>query len=327
MRKHWKLKGVIQGLLSRLPYGVVINSALQKSSGDLADFEDHLGRKVQDFRFYSERCREALGRLEGIEIVEIGTGWFPLLPILFSLCGAKRIWTFDRTRHLNAALTFRGLRALGPHLPLVSEWSGVPVPELERRLTQLLQTAPHLHALLAQARIRYQAPGDAADTKLPNASVDLVFSNSVLEHVPKPAVKQLFAESARILRPDGVAVHGVNCGDHYAYFDRQITQINFLQYSERDWALWNNDLLYQNRLRPPDFKSILEDESLDLIFERRSARPGCAEAFEHLRVAPEFAHYDKRDLVCTSFDFVARPKPATQAMPSPAPRQRVNAAL
>lgn len=312
MRKHWKLKGVIQGLLSRLPYGVALNSALQKSSGDLSDFEDHLRRKVLDFRFYSEQCRDTFERLDGLELVEIGTGWFPMLPVMFSLCGVKRIWTFDKTRHLNAELTFRGLKSIGQHLPSISEMSGQPVKELERRLEELLKTAPHLHALLAKARIFYQAPGDAADTRLPSSSVDAVFSNSVLEHVPKTVMKLLFAESARILRPHGVSIHGVNCGDHYAYFDRQITQINFLQFSERQWALWNNDLLYQNRMRPPDFKALLAEAGLEMIFERRHARPGCAEAFEKMELAPQFRRYDRNDLVCTSFDFVGRPKPAAK---------------
>lgn len=312
MRKHWKVKGVIQGLLSHVPFGVQINSALQKASGDLSDFEDHLGRKIQDFHFYADQSRKAFGRLDGLEIVEIGTGWFPLLPVLFSLCGAKRIWTFDKTPHLNAALTFRGLKALAPHLPTISAWVELPVADLERRLEQMIRTAPHIHALLAQARIRYQAPGDASDTKLPNAGVDLVFSNSVLEHVPKAVMQALFAESARILRPHGVAVHGVNCGDHYAHFDRQITQLNFLQFTERQWSFWNNDLLYQNRLRPSDFKTLLEASNLDVLFERRSARPGCAEAFQAMRIAPDFDRYDKHDLVCTSFDFVARPRPVAK---------------
>jgi SAM-dependent methyltransferase len=248
--------------------------------------------------------------LEGLEIVEVGTGWFPMLPLLFSVSGVKRIHTYDKTRHLNADLTFRGLQLLKPHLGKVSAWVGRPQQEMEQRVDLLLGTAPNIDALLEAARISYHAPGDATTTGLPAASVDLIFSNSVLEHVPKPVMKLLFAESARILRPTGIAVHGVNCGDHYAYFDRSITQINFLQFSERAWSVWNNDLLYQNRMRPPDFKDLLAAEKLDLVFERRHARPGCAEAFQKMQVAPEFARYSKEDLVCTSFDFVARRKTA-----------------
>ena len=31
-------------------------------------------------------------------------------------------------------------------------------------------------------------------------------------------------------------MHCANCGDHYAYFDRMITPINYLAYSEHEWA-------------------------------------------------------------------------------------------
>ena len=47
--------------------------------------------------------------------------------------------------------------------------------------------------------------------------------------------------------------HSVNCGDHYAYVDRSIHQLNYLQFSDADWRKWNNEFLYQNRLRAIDF--------------------------------------------------------------------------
>jgi SAM-dependent methyltransferase len=83
--------------------------------------------------------------------------------------------------------------------------------------------------------VRYHAPADAASTPLPSRSIDVVFSNSVLEHVPSDVVLSCFAEARRVLRPDGVMFRSVNCGDHYAYVDRSITQVHYLQFSDEEW--------------------------------------------------------------------------------------------
>src|SRR3546814_2278132 len=68
--------------------------------------------------------------------------------------------------------------------------------------------------------IDYHAPADAASTALGDGEVDVVFSNSVLEHVPEAAIDTMYREAMRILAPGGIMFHSVNCGDHYAYVDR-----------------------------------------------------------------------------------------------------------
>src|SRR3546814_5775366 len=67
--------------------------------------------------------------------------------------------------------------------------------------------------------------------------------------LPPDVIRALYDESRRVLSPGGLMFHSVNCGDHYAYVDGRINQLNYLQYPDRAWAFWNNRLLYQNRLR------------------------------------------------------------------------------
>src|SRR3546814_12756650 len=81
--------------------------------------------------------------------------------------------------------------------------------------------------------IDYHAPADAASTALGDGEVDVVFSNSVLEHVPEAAIDPMYREAMRILAPGGIMFHSVNCGDHYAYVDRSIHQLHYLKYSDR----------------------------------------------------------------------------------------------
>jgi SAM-dependent methyltransferase len=49
--------------------------------------------------------------------------------------------------------------------------------------------------------------GYPEDTKLHNESIDLVFSWTVLEHIPN--LPQMFSEMARIIKPDGLMIHVV----------------------------------------------------------------------------------------------------------------------
>jgi SAM-dependent methyltransferase len=136
-----------------------------------------------------------------------------------------------------------------------------------------------------------------------------VYSNSVLEHIPGPVILRILQESRRVLRPGGVAIHSVNCGDHYAYFDKSITQINYLSYTESEWAIWNNDIQYQNRLRPQDLLELAEQAGLEIILKKHRAAPKLLEQVKTMKIAPEFSKYSPEQLACTSIDFVAR-KPA-----------------
>ncbi|MEO5730513.1 MAG: methyltransferase domain-containing protein, partial [Byssovorax sp.] len=180
-----------------------------------------------------------------------------------------------------------------------------PLAEMERAHRDLLE-ARGIEDLLRRARIDYRAPADASDTHLPESSVDVVYSNSVLEHIPGPVILRIMEESRRVLRPGGVAIHSVNCGDHYAYFDRSITQINYLSYSEQEWSAWNNDIQYQNRLRAPDLVELAEKAGLEIILKKQSAKAPLLKQLETMKIAPEFRRYSPEQLACTSIDFVAR---------------------
>ncbi len=136
--------------------------------------------------------------------------------------------------------------------------------------------------------------------------MDVVFSNSVLEHVPTDAILRIMRETRRILRKGGLAIHSANCGDHYAYFDRSITPANYLTYPERQWSKWNNRLLYQNRLRPSDFIDLAEQSGLRIVLHKSKPNPQVLSVLPTLAIAPEFLRYPPEQLASTSIDFVAQ---------------------
>ncbi len=302
----WRVKGIIQKLLSWMPGGSHLNSRLQLRMGLLRKFEANVDTKVcGDWLVLVAHMQELSIPIQGRTFVEVGSGWYPTLPVCFYLAGADRCHTMDLYRHMDWALARRMLDRLAIHVPQIAAQLGVDAGQIRERLAGL-QQATSLDDMLGRARIEYHAPADATRTGLPDHSVDVVYSNSVLEHVPGPVIANLMAESRRILRPGGIVLHSVNCGDHYAYFDQRVTQMNYLRYSSAGWWLWNNDLQYQNRLRADDFLELARDANLEVILNKQRPRPELLASFDSFPVAPEFRRYSREQLCTTSIDFVAR---------------------
>lgn len=309
----WRIKGVIQGALSRVPGGVALNDALQRAAGGRRDESRHIDIKFEADWLVQMRVLNELGlRVQGRDLLEIGTGWLPVFPLCFALAGARRCYTVDLNHHLNPAVVPAALRELERHLPAIASAAG-DEPAAVRQRWQRLVGAGDGNDILRAAGIDYHAPADASATGLPDASIALVFSNSVLEHVSAAVLLPLMRESARVLERDGLSLHSVNCGDHYAYFDRAITPINYLRYSDDEWRKWNNDLLYQNRLRPVDFVQAAREAGMDVLLDWHTPRAELVARFGQIPIAPEFRHYPVEQLCCTSVTFAARATAKTPA--------------
>jgi SAM-dependent methyltransferase len=302
---NWKLKGLIQKGLCVVPGGRNLNDRLQRGVGELRHFERNVAAKVEDWRLSLRYLQDVDFDVRGKTLVEIGTGWHPALPICFSLAGAKRIITFDIVRHLDEDLTFRMIESLEGHLESIAHICRNG-GERVRRSYQELHEVSDIQTLLNRAQVEYCAPTDARATRLPSDSVDLVYSNSVLEHVPKDVILGLMRESFRILRPGGLALHNVACNDHYALMDPAISSVNFLQFNESQWHMWNNALQYQNRLRASEFLELATMGGLEVIYKQVAVRPGTYEALAKLEVAPQFKRFSSDDLAVTSVDFIAK---------------------
>src|SRR5262245_58891379 len=125
---HWRIKGLTQKMLGAIPGGVVINDMLQRTLGELSHFDTSLAGQIAGWTIIVSYLRNAGIALTNLELVEIGTGWFPTLPICFALAGAARCVSYDLNRHLSSRLTYRMLRGLREHLQTIGHASGRPLP-------------------------------------------------------------------------------------------------------------------------------------------------------------------------------------------------------
>jgi hypothetical protein len=148
---------------------------------------------------------------------------------------------------------------------------------------------------------------DARRTRLQPGSVDLFVSNNTLEHVPGDVLAGIFREFRRVGHEGSVMSHFIDMADHYAGFDRSITVFNYLKYSSRTWALFNNRLHYQSRLRLPDYRALHRDARWLILEENLRAEP--AGVLRSIELADEFRGIDEDALRVTEAWITSGPAP------------------
>lgn len=292
---NWKLKANVLAVLSRVPGGASVYHGLQRLLGtNRLDVEESLAQVLE----IPEMIREAGGDPCRGCYLEVGTGWRPFLPFVLSLIGAERILTFDINPWLNYAYALETYRALGSQLEMIAQRLSLPLPRLQERY-RAAADATDLAGLLRAFRVEYRCPADAAQTGLADASVDFVVSSNVLEHVPPDVIRRIHREAFRVLRPNGLAVHRFNPGDHSSLADPSVTAVNFLRYSPRQWHWWGGSGLgYHNRLRCPQHRRLLEEADFAVVTDRVRVDAPSLEGLSDGRLAvhPDFRDFSAEEL-------------------------------
>ena len=97
---YWMLKAMTQRLIGFLPNPHYWNELAQtRITGSIQLPPDEFAVKLGACRTHLEHLR-TLRRATPRHFValELGTGWFPVVPIGLFLCGASEVWTWDIVR-------------------------------------------------------------------------------------------------------------------------------------------------------------------------------------------------------------------------------------
>lgn len=120
---------------------------------------------------------------------------------------------------------------------------------------------------LEEYGIEYRAPFDSAETGFTNESIDACISTNTLEHIRVDGIKEIFKELHRTLKSSGVVSAVIDYSDHYAYTDKSISLLNYLNFSDIEWGKYNHACHFQNRLRHYDYLKIFDDCGFKLVEE------------------------------------------------------------
>ena len=152
-------------------------------------------------------------RLEGARCLELGSGWVLSHALVCHLLGARRVLAVDVER----AARFDSLRpAIASAPPALVRDLLAPFTDhaaVRARLDRLRSIRRFDQGTLAELGIEYRAPVDLAREQLAD-SFDVIYSLSVLEHVPVADVATLLANLTRQLAPGGTMLHLIHLEDH-----------------------------------------------------------------------------------------------------------------
>jgi SAM-dependent methyltransferase len=236
--------------------------------------------------------------IAGRRVLEIGSGWHPIVPVTFIAAGARSVALTDIERLLDARL----VRSAIDYVLARRE-------ELERRIgasgfDRLAIPDGPLPAMLDALGMSYTVPWRTAMT--PSASVDLIVSCSVLEHIEPRLLEAMLADCRRILAPGGAMVHFIDCSDHRAMRDKTLSRVDFLRYEDRAWRLLSlNPQSYHNRLRFSEHRALIERQGFRIPYEWRESRELEQAAVAAMPLASRFRGYHVGDLAAISAHFVA----------------------
>lgn len=297
----WVLKAVAQRLIGFLPNPHYWNELVQtRITGSIHLPPDQFALKLAACRTHLSHLRASQRTMPHyFAAIELGTGWFPVVPIGLFLCGASHVWTWDIVEHLRlervrfALESFLRLDVGGElerHLPDL----------LPERLSKLREVAADCAirtpaGLLDQLSIHYRI-GDVTRSGLPPGSIDLFTSFGVLEYLPNEALVPLFRAFLLLAAKDAVMSHLIIMDDQYACRDPHITPINFLKFSDRTWRWLNNPIIPLNRLRITDYRLAVHDAGFKIIDEAIVDR-GDPAVVAKIRLAPRFRRYPEEDLL------------------------------
>jgi len=312
----WLLKATVQGAISPLPGCDRLNYLLQKHvTGSLALTAEVFERKVAQCRRHLASYREVRGEGAAPALaLELGTGWYPIVPVGLVLAGAKSVLTIDVSPLLDLERTVRVLELYAAQLRsgrLEALLGPIAPDRAEAVLAAAGERTGQRDAAELLGRVGVRAlVGDARASGLAAGSVELFVSNNTFEHIPPDVLRQLMAEFARLAAEGAVMDHFVDMSDHYAHFDGSITEFNYLRYPDRLWRLFNNRLQHQNRLRIVDYRRIIEQAGFALVAEE--AERGAPEELAALKLARAFRGYAPEDLLVLRcwLTAVARGRPA-----------------
>jgi SAM-dependent methyltransferase len=258
---YWKLKAKIQNTISLLPSAASFEAYywVQRHFGGLRRPipTSRLIGAIETWKRIQSQERSPMGKV----FLEVGTGRAPLVPIAYWLMGAESTITIDLNPYLKEELIAEHLRYLSDNEDEILALFGSLIDR--KRYNALVSYGAKSNIstteLLDLCQIVYIAPGDAANTNLPEQYIDFHTSFTVLEHIPPNVLVDILREGNRIIKSNGLFVHRIDYSDHFSHSDKSISAINFLQYSDDEWGKYaGNRYMYMNRLRHDDFLALFE---------------------------------------------------------------------
>lgn len=220
--------------------------------------------------------------------LELGPGDSLLTAVVARAFGASRIYMVDADDFV--------IRDIKPYrrLAVLLRRCKMPVHEVEDART--------FEELIARCGIVYLTRGIDSLRDIPSGSVDYVWSQVVLEHVPRTQFWQLMCELRRLMNENSIGSHSIDLRDHLG------GSLNHLRFSDRVWesAIFRRSGFYTNRIRFTEMIETMNHAGFDVDVVR-------VQRWETLPtpravMAEPYASLDDNELQVAEFEILMRPR-------------------
>jgi SAM-dependent methyltransferase len=299
----WKKQAILGAVKSALPF----RSALRRVKRTISPYETNPkndpGLLDQSLRQIGMLAALGIG-VRGKTAVEIGTGWLPVLPLVYRMAGAESVITVDQERLVDRGTFASAIGSVRENLDRELENTKVDASLFDKAL--LPDGDADLASMCDEARVQLRSPFDFND--LPANSADIVASRTVLEHIPEGDLRRIFRSAKRILKPGGVMCHTIDMSDHFEHLDKSISRVNFLQYRPWIWKLaCLEPQLFQNRLRRFEYENMLLEEGYEIRLMTGDPDADAMEALGRVNVCARYGDVPAEELAILDATIVASP--------------------
>ncbi|ASJ90405.1 hypothetical protein [Porphyrobacter sp. CACIAM 03H1] len=243
--------------------------------------------------------RRAGGRIAGARVLEIGSGWIPVAPLIYRLAGAREVILSDQHHLLHPRSVEAAVAFLKARQDRLVEEAGIEPWRFDMVLDVPLEGG--LDAMLDALGLAYVVPLDRTTLK---GGIDIAYSHTVLEHIPPAALAEIFALVRARLGKGGLFCNGIDNSDHRRGYDAELSLVDFLRYSELGWKmLCINPQDYTNRLRHSDYVALLADAGFRVADTQVHVAQGALQSLEKESLPERFRGKSAEDL-CTTWSLM-----------------------
>ena len=228
----WKLLLLKKSIIGRIPFADNVRKVKRKLLGYPPNYQ------------YIKHTIDNYEKIKAAVIKSIGTGWFPTIPILFARDGAKKVLLTDLNIHMDEITFGETLSLLKRYYP-------------DDAYLECIKS-------ISDLPFEYLAPFHA--TEVEDKSIDLITSHLVLEHIPRSDIYSTFLSLRSKISDHGLSINLVDHSDHFEHFDKSISKVEFLTWSEELHGVINYLIKDgENRLRHHEYHQIFIDAGFDIV--------------------------------------------------------------
>lgn len=279
----WPAKIAVKLVLSRLPGGT---AAWRRAGLFRHGAMDDPAYAYSVFRAHLDRAG-LVDLPQGFTCLELGPGESLFSAVTAKAMGAARTYLVDSGA--NAVAEPQAYKAMAAYL--VEQGLCAPPVTATGNVDDMLRVCDAV----------YLTGGLSSLTNIPDRSVDLIWSQAVLEHIRRADFFATMRALRRIIKPDGVCSHRVDLRDHLS------NALNNLRFSER---LWESDVFassgfYTNRITHTEMLSLFRGAGFAVDVRHVERWP--ALPTPRRRLAAPFRALPDSELCISGFDVLLRP--------------------